>query len=179
MITFAPTPSDLWDLEHGNVYEWGINYSLPSGQEITSAELSFEGIRNWNNSANDLYVYLISMVQPGTHRYNDYFNSADSFDGHLGIPYRMLDHYENLPSYAQDLTYSFTGDDLVALNSYMSNGNFGLGFDPDCHFYNDGIELYITTAVPEPASLALLALCSLVVIRRRKPRKQYATARVK
>jgi hypothetical protein len=60
--------------------------------------------------------------------------------------------------------------DLVAngfldeLNTFILNGNnVAFGFDPDCHFTNDGIELEIKTIptssnqIPEPASLLFLA----------------------
>jgi hypothetical protein len=46
------------------------------------------------------------------------------------------------------------------LEDYIINdGLFGFGFDPDCHYYNDGISLLITTTfkeydnpVPEPVT---------------------------
>jgi hypothetical protein len=54
---------------------------------------------------------------------------------------------------------------LDTLTSYSgNNGVFGLGLDPDCHYYNSGITFTITTQstiqqpVPEPSSLLGLAL---------------------
>ena len=52
---------------------------------------------------------------------------------------------------------------LSHLISYAQGGIFGLGFDPDCHFYNHGITLTLLTSdkptsspdVPEPATLML------------------------
>nr|NJM02510.1 PEP-CTERM sorting domain-containing protein [Desulfobacula sp.] len=51
-------------------------------------------------------------------------------------------------------------DGLENLITYASDGIFGLGFDPDCHFYNCGIRLTLYTEpkgdqVPEPATLML------------------------
>ena len=50
--------------------------------------------------------------------------------------------------------------DFVTKNSLATARNnyatFGLGFDPDCHYYNDGITFTIDTApVPEPGTMIL------------------------
>ncbi len=65
-----------------------------------------------------------------------------------------------------DYTYVFAQDELNALATYINNnGDIAFGFDPDCHYYNEGIAFNVFTspatvvnpsAVPEPASLFLL-----------------------
>jgi hypothetical protein len=72
-----------------------------------------------------------------------------------------LNHWHNLPSTPQDITYNFDKIELEALVNYSADDKFGFGFDPDCHFYNNGISLTIETAaaaVPEPTTLLLVGV---------------------
>src|ERR1022692_4813515 len=74
-----------------------------------------------------------------------------------------------------NFTYNFSAADLTVLAADIASGNsIALGFDSDCHFWNDGITLTINTTVtssqtgtPEPATLSLFALGLAGLIRKR------------
>lgn len=155
LYSLTPNPADLYDLDHHRYYTWGINTPWESPDVAMNATLSFDNIRNWNDGPNVLYIHLLDYARLGVRQGWDNQGGGDRFAGQ-GV---VLEIYRNLPSTPQDLSYSFTPDQILALNSYAADGRFGLGFDPDCHFYNDGAQLNITTGlVPEPASIALLAI---------------------
>jgi hypothetical protein len=62
--------------------------------------------------------------------------------------------------------YAFDGGEISLLTTYLSTpnlwgktSNVGIGFDPDCHYYNGGITWTINTTtatVPEPTTIILL-----------------------
>lgn len=164
--TMQPDPVDLCDLSHGMYYEWGIDLSIPPGETIVAASLFFDDIRNWKqNDPNDLYVHLLDDLNVGKFSFCD-TKPGNEFENQ-GI---LLNHWEDLPNTGQDITYDFDADELIALNQYVADGNFGFGLDPDCHFYNDGITFtYETGTIPIPGAFFLLAsgLICLVGVRRK------------
>jgi len=175
--SLVPPDSDLGDLDHHRHYTWGIDtpWSIAPDvnieyEQVTSATLSFNDIRNWDNKPNVLYIHLLDDASPGVAVGYDGQGGGDNFAGDGAT----LTIYQNLPSTRQDLSYSFTDNQIDVLNSYASDGRFALGFDPDCHFYNCGVSLDIhtemvsTPVVPEPATLVLLAIGGLMTLRRRR-----------
>ncbi|HUW57248.1 MAG TPA: PEP-CTERM sorting domain-containing protein [Planctomycetota bacterium] len=169
VVTFEPDPEDLYELPHDKYFTWGIE--VPGDFTmfpVTSAVLTFTDIRNWDDSTNQLYVHLMDHAPLGVRSFND--GGGDALAGE-GI---LLVEYFNLSSSAQTLVYGFSTEQLATLNSYLVNGNnMALGFDPDCHFYNEGVSLDLTQStseVPEPGTMALVgtALAGLVGFVRRK-----------
>jgi hypothetical protein len=65
---------------------------------------------------------------------------------------------------------------LFALSAYLSDDIFALGFDPDCHYWNDGIEFRIETTpiispIPPAALLFSTGIAVLAITPKRKKRK--------
>lgn len=168
---FKPTPSDLGDLDHTLAYQWGVTgFVLPTGHEVVSATLKYDDIYNWQNERFYLYTRLFDTwvnVPPPYATDNTYANgrvttyrdnegAGDYFSGYGGVSFGPWTGTLGGPGNAIDLTYNIT--DPTAL-SWLGDGSFAFGIDPDCHFYNHYVQLQIETApttVPEPASLLLL-----------------------
>ncbi len=158
---FEPNDHDLWDLEHKRYYTWGIDFDLPGEETIIGASLFFNDIKNWRYEENDLWVHLLDEVAVGAYQGNDYGHGQTDYFDEQGV---LLNQWEDIPNIAQDITYEFDSSELESLSNYLADGNFGLGFDPDCHFYNNGIKLTIETkestgavVTPEPATMFLLS----------------------
>ena len=167
-----PAPyEDLDDLSHSYAYTWGIDFDLPGNEEILSATLSFDNIYNWRHEDNILYIHLLDSVTSGfTQIYEgygadaigDYFDNSTSLSATLDniLLYEYTDPIGG-SSGATDYAYTFTAEELLILTNFMNNDNFGFGFDPDCHFYNNGVSFSITTQdvhAPEPATMVLFGI---------------------
>ncbi len=159
-FTLIPPVRDLYDLDHGYYYTWTVaTPAIPAGERITGASLFFDNIRNWQTERNDLWVHLLD-VNAGARTGIALGHDNDSVDA-FGTNGVLLEHWRNLPARAQDILYEFDAAEVASLAAYAADGRFALGFDPDCHFYNDGVKLRIETKaapVPEPATLGLLGL---------------------
>jgi hypothetical protein len=196
-LTFAPTPADLNDLDHHMVYTWKVsNVNLPQGQSIVGARITIKNIANWDSNANRLFIHLLDNAKySGVASFTDDPNTSNTSvnidDDFVDPRYHNQSNWlvasgtadtfltsQSFTTTPTNFVYNFTSAQLTALFSYISNGgNFALGFDPDCHFFNDGIKFEIFTGsptpnspTPEPATIALLGtgLAGLYARRRRK-----------
>jgi hypothetical protein len=81
-------------------------------------------------------------------------------------------HDTDGPTTTTNFAFNFSAAQITTLASYIGDGHtggsgyadLGLGFDPDCHFFNDGVTFCITTApnrVSVPEGCMTLALFGL------------------
>jgi hypothetical protein len=149
----------------GKVFAWNLNgYSLPAGQQITGAVLTYYGLQdNMDSYASDhLYTRLLdSFMVNGTNGWKTVVSSGDS-DGDYyathGSPNVLVGDYVPPDKLAHNKSY-----DLIALglkndltNYITNNSKFAFGIDPDCHWQACRIKFELTTAViPAPGAVLL------------------------
>jgi hypothetical protein len=174
VYNYQPTPIDLYDLDHYSAYSWGIGWTH-NNEVITGAQISFSKIYDWIVEPSDtLWLNLLSNATPGVTVFGDNSTPSNYFQNWSGT---LLGTWSdpNGGGPGTDVTFTFSSAAVSALNSYAADGNFGLGLDPDCHYFNCGVKLTVTTdrqPVPEPSTMLLFGLgstaCGIVMIRRKK-----------
>lgn len=172
---FTPPQPDLQDLDHYDYKSWGIDWTQHVGERITGATLTFRNIWDWTQEWNDrLYIHLLDNPRLGVRTYFDDQRGGDNWSGRGPHITTWTDPYGGRPRNF-DLVVTLNASTLDYLNQFAMDGRFGFGFDPDCHYYNDGVSLQITTEdkaapTPEPTTMALfgLGLAGLGVVRRMK-----------
>ncbi|HEY6803426.1 MAG TPA: PEP-CTERM sorting domain-containing protein [Pyrinomonadaceae bacterium] len=188
--------ANQFDLDHHKAYTWRIDNVNLANQTITGATLTFRSMSNWDTNPNMLFVHLLDTAR---------FSGVQSFTDAAGTPVGIQDIQDNFagslfnsnPLVAAGTgntfltsrsftttpvtyTYTFTAAQIQVLSAYFASGNnIAFGFDPDCHFWNNGITFQMTTvpnSVPEPTTLALLGtgIGGFLLKRRRKNQQNNA-----
>jgi hypothetical protein len=155
---------DMQDLDHNYFYTWGINVQLSPSANVRSAILEIRNIRDWKVEPDALFIHLLDNTLLGENKVQDQTSPNGSISDDflkIGNPQGpLIGTYEYLDSIfpaTQNISYTFDSSLLAVLNTFIHNGDgslggtFGIGFDPDCHYYNDGIKLTIT--VPDGGSV--------------------------
>jgi len=161
--SFQPTPADLYDLSHPYFYVWGINAPELAGAEVVSVTLTIQDINDWISEDNDhLFIHFLDTPSViGVAEATDGEDPADEFAGQGPL---LLDYSD-----PDDMHHTLAiAIDPALFSAYAADGIFGFGFDPDCHYFNDGITLSV--AVPEPATLLLMGagLLGLAMVGRKR-----------
>lgn len=167
---YVPSDADLGDLDHYYATSWGISDTpLAPGTVVTGATLTIKNIYDWQKENGDiLYVSLLDNPAMGIKTFYDNMTGGDYFAGQ-GVSVGTWTDPQGGNPRNFDLTFDLGALGLLdELQAAMKDGKFGFGFDGDCHYYNEGVKLKVTTAaVPEPASMAALAIGGLGLIRRK------------
>ena len=150
------------------------NYTGNSNKDLK------KGVKTFQDNAND-----VESTQAASNYFNNKGTALSSWtasNGTSGTGGYWTDPNGGNNYKKTDVTFTFTGTQISALISYINNGgatsggvyaDFGFAFDPDCHYYNTGIELKVVTKkyyVPDSgASIAFLGVGLLAVagLRRR------------
>lgn len=141
---YEPDPSDMYDLDHQYCYTWCIDVTELHGYQIVEVNLVIKDITNWNNDRNILYIHAIDDAPEGVQWLYD--GDKDGVDGFDGQGVLVAEYSDTNGRYSREtLEYSFMDLGLIgSVQDYSSDGTLVIAFDPDCHFWNNGIELIIT-----------------------------------
>ncbi len=176
-LSFQPSPTDMYDLDHHLLYTWKIDNISLSNQAVTSATLSFTNISNWDSNPNVLHLHLLdTAINPGVASFvddptgsvpvtdltDDFISTRYHSDPKWLVKAGTGDTFLANPTFTTtgvNYSINFTPSQLQILSAYIANGNdIAFGLDPDCHFFNDGVKFTMTlTPVPE-----MDALCPII-----------------
>jgi hypothetical protein len=146
---FEPDPTTMTanGLDHYRYYTWGINFDIPSEESISGAVLTYTGIYDWRPEPDWLHSHLLDNPPVGVTVGWDGQVGGDEFDGQGPLIGTWSDPIGGIGG-ATDVVFTFDEPLIDTLNTYAEDGLFGIGVDPDCHYFftaGGGIEFEITT----------------------------------
>ena len=158
------SPSGLGTIDGTYAYQWNINWSVPTGDSITGATLTYNTVKLTsfgNNNPGLLWSNLLDTTSgTGTTSVTSFTDNDNASDywttGAIGV--------ESFPTLNIAHNFSYAVD-LNTLTSYAADGHFAIGIDPDCHFTDSSIVLSVTydttpitphNVVPDAGSTGLL-----------------------
>ena len=146
-----------WKIEPNVLYVNLLNGDSSSDPHVSTGVHTL----NWNDGVDHANYYWNGLYGDDSN-FLFQWNDMDTRERDVTISINDDTAYDDfLPDGIYDgATLKIAANSLAKINQYASSGIFGLGFDPDCHFFNDGITLTLTTAstvsgVPEPATFIL------------------------
>jgi hypothetical protein len=155
-FTFEPDPATMTadGLDHYMYYTWGISFDIPSGESISGAVFTYTDIYDWRPEPDWLHTHLLDNPTEGVTTYWDGQGGGDDFAGQGLLIGTWSDPIGGIGG-ATDVEYVFDESQLATLNVYASDGLFGFGMDPDCHYffgYGGGVTFEIETTSVDKTS---------------------------
>jgi hypothetical protein len=151
---------------NGNyAYSWSVPVAAQANQTITSATITFSGVFFKGGKGKDISVDLGSFLSPTSgglssikdkNAIGDAFNANIVADKAINIGTTIFTSKTSKKA-PQTLSYTFTGAQLDALNSYINSGNWGFEIDPDGKFSVGGISFSYTSEINSAKPVAIVA----------------------
>ncbi|MEO7165885.1 MAG: hypothetical protein ABI016_02495 [Chthoniobacterales bacterium] len=172
-LSFQPTPADMNDLDHHMAYTWRIDNISLNGLAVSGAALPITNISNWDTNPDVLHLHLLNTAAnsgvrsfiddptgsvPQVDLTDDFISARYHSDPNWLVKSGTADTFLADPTFTTtgvNYTLNFSASQLQTLSAYIGNGNdIAFGLDPDCHFFNDGINFSMSlTPVPEMSAL--------------------------
>ena len=165
-VSFNFSPAGLGTMDGIYYYTWSINPSgLPNVGTITAATLTYNNAiltSVGQNNPGILWTHLLDTSSgTGTTSFatgTDNDNGSDAFTGR-----GLLLGKELFP--ALNVSHNFSYNlDLPTLKSFLADGHFAIGIDPDCHYTDSSIVLRLTYSTPDAGSTAGLLGVPLLLL---------------